>query len=575
MAKKITELNAATLVKSSDVVVYVDLVAAETKKATWVQVVAGINDLVATVSGSTFTGPVVGASNGGFTGSLTRLAGGVLPFITAVAGNVITISTGSLGQIIFSGSGGTASGGGSSGGGDPGAQYLVLAFTASLPNERIFTPGTGLFSTDAGAGAAYTIGVNDRFFAGLTGSTFSGPIRATGGLSGSLQNLTDGTSFLVGVGGITITSQSNGQIFISASAGGSGGSGTVTAQYLTLATDATLTAERVLVPSTGLFSSDTGANGNFTIGVNDRFFAGLTGSTFSGPIVGTNAGGFTGSHTQLVGGAPFITALAGNVITITTGSLGQIILSGSGGVNQGAPLGAQYLTLTSNPELTVERVFTPGTGLFSTDAGAGAAYTIGVNDRFFAALTGSIFTGVVSFDSGAVSGLTRGTDVFAYFSGSCGLTGSSVNTPATRRAVVFAGDMMLSGTFQEQRPIQSPNVYKHNILTQSVTADATPLLVYRWQIANGSTVADVQFLATRANSSQASVIGQKALFRNNAGTVTLVGSGSISTGLLCDTGLAWSANIINAGAEGRVFVTGSAAITITWAIDGTITTVTP
>jgi len=45
----------------------------------------------------------------------------------------------------------------------------------------------------------------------------------------------------------------------------------------------------------------------------------------------------------------------------------------------GAPTDATYLTLTANGTLSNERLFTVGTGLTGTDAGAGAAYEIEVN----------------------------------------------------------------------------------------------------------------------------------------------------------------------------------------------------
>lgn len=168
-------------------------------------------------------------------------------------------------EVISSGS----SGGG--GGGDSGASFLVLSATGSLSNERVFTPGIGLKSTDSGAGSSYTVDIKDSVVATLTGSQFSGNVGITGsfgvtlnsifgngvdlsgidnnffvsgaidsrgtstrgtsvfggdlfasgtlfapnGLSGSLTRLPDGSSYLVAGTGINISSASNGAITIS------------------------------------------------------------------------------------------------------------------------------------------------------------------------------------------------------------------------------------------------------------------------------------------------------------------------------------------------------------------------
>ena len=115
---------------------------------------------------------------------------------------------------------------GSGGGGaDRDAQYLVLSATGSLSAERVLTMGTGMSSSDAGAGGNFTIDIDDSVVATLTGSQFSGNVGITGslgatlGLSGSLTKLTDGSSYLVAGNNITISSQSNGQVTISAAAG--------------------------------------------------------------------------------------------------------------------------------------------------------------------------------------------------------------------------------------------------------------------------------------------------------------------------------------------------------------------
>jgi len=117
----------------------------------------------------------------GFSGSLTSLTDGT-PYI--VAGPNVTINTSSTGQVSITGSAGSA------GGGDPGAQYLVLAATASLTSERIFTLGTGLSGVDAGAGGAYTVGINNSIVATVSGTTFTGLVASTVGFSGSTGTFT-------------------------------------------------------------------------------------------------------------------------------------------------------------------------------------------------------------------------------------------------------------------------------------------------------------------------------------------------------------------------------------------------
>ena len=43
-------------------------------------------------------------------------------------------------------------------------QYLTLAATSTLTNERVLTPGTGLSGTDAGAGSTYTLAISSSYY---------------------------------------------------------------------------------------------------------------------------------------------------------------------------------------------------------------------------------------------------------------------------------------------------------------------------------------------------------------------------------------------------------------------------
>lgn len=94
----------------------------------------------------------------GLSGSLTRLADDT-SYIRA--GSNITVTSASNGAITIA----------SPGGGDAGAEYLVLAATASLSAERVFTLSTGLSASDAGSGGAYSIATHpQKFVYEVTGS---------------------------------------------------------------------------------------------------------------------------------------------------------------------------------------------------------------------------------------------------------------------------------------------------------------------------------------------------------------------------------------------------------------------
>ena len=78
-----------------------------------------------------------------------------------------------------------SSGSSGSGGGDSNAEYLVLSTTGSLTSERAFVAGTGLNSTDAGAGGNFTIDIDNSVVATLSGSVFTGPVEFQGAITGS------------------------------------------------------------------------------------------------------------------------------------------------------------------------------------------------------------------------------------------------------------------------------------------------------------------------------------------------------------------------------------------------------
>jgi hypothetical protein len=116
-------------------------------------------------------------------------------------------------------------------GGDVSASYILVTGTSSLPNNRALLAGTGLLGSDGGAGASYSLGINNAVVATVSGTTFTGITKHNVGLSGSLTKLVDGTSYIIAGSNITVSSQSNGAITISSTGGGSPGGTTPNIQY--------------------------------------------------------------------------------------------------------------------------------------------------------------------------------------------------------------------------------------------------------------------------------------------------------------------------------------------------------
>ena len=89
--------------------------------------------------------------------------------------------------------------------------------------------------------------------------------------------------------------------------------------------------------------------------------------------------GISGSLTQLTDGSSYL--IAGDNVTISTGSSGAITITSNASGGSGGDPGAEYLVLSATGSLSAERVFTIGTGLSASDGGSGAAYTIYSNPQ--------------------------------------------------------------------------------------------------------------------------------------------------------------------------------------------------
>lgn len=397
------------------------------------------NSVVATVSGTTFTGPVVAPK---LTGSLTQTALGVSAF---VAGAGISIASGSTGQVTISNSAPSTGGGG-----ETAASYLVLSSTGSLSNERVLTTSGSSGLRQADTGSTLSLSIDNSVVATVSGTNFSGPVTASSGLyvsqpqgiTGSLTQLAAGTSFIAAVGtGLSTATSSLGQVQlfntspadnaasyvvlgvtsslsneraltagsgISLVDGGAGSTITISslgsadpgAQYLTLATTASLSNERAFTPGTGLRGTDAGANSTYSLAIDNNTVATVSGTRFTGPVV--FASGVSGSFTQTAAGVSAF--VQGPGISITTSSSGQVAITNTA---QGDP-GAQYLVLANTASLSNERALIPGLGLKSIDAGANGGYTLNIDNNIVATVSGTNFTGPVTSSSGLLVSAPQG-----------------------------------------------------------------------------------------------------------------------------------------------------------------------
>lgn len=158
---------------------------------------------------------------------------------------------------------------------DPNASYVTIGATGSLSNERVLTGGTGINFVDNGAGSTVVATIDDNVVATVSGTTFTGPVSASAGISGSLTMVGPNLSFIVAGTGITVTSSSNGQIVIG-NAYASQTPADSNAAYLVLAATSSLPNERVFSVS-GSSLSLTDSGGVATIDIANTGSAGTYG----------------------------------------------------------------------------------------------------------------------------------------------------------------------------------------------------------------------------------------------------------------------------------------------------------
>jgi len=275
-------------------------------------------------------------------------------------------------------------------------------------------------------------------------SVFGGDIAVSGslhglmGLSGSLTRLADGSSYLAAGSNITILSASNGQITISSTAGG-GGSGDSAAHYVVTEATGSLSNYKLIEAGTGI-TLTTGSN-SLTVASDLSLIQGRNkkryivtashpaDSPFSTPqsnfsqvvydpdLIDVYLNGMltlSGTSAQVDSAAVDYTVFSSGSISFAFSlnpyDVVDVVLSQlNSDSTSGGDASATYLVLSATGSLTSERVFTAGTGLSTTDGGAGSTYTVDVDDSVVATLTGSVFTGGVTVQGALTSSLGVGT----------------------------------------------------------------------------------------------------------------------------------------------------------------------
>jgi len=310
------------------------------------------------------------------------------------AGSNVTIVDGGPGSTITI----SAAGGGPGGGAPLDAQYVTLTADPTLTNERVLTAGTNITLTDsgstitisaAGGGGGTGAPVDAQYIVGAANPDLTAErvVTATPTVTwdlttvgqakanvpdaaityGKIQNVT--ASRVLGRGsagtgspeeltigtGLTLTGTTLAATAPPASA-------PVNAQYLVGAADATLTAERVVTDTSSVAWNLTNAAQASASVPNDGItYAQMQNVAAASRLLGRGSAAGPGDPEEIT---------VGTGLTMTGTTLSATAPPAA------APVGAQYVTLATDPTLTSERVLTAGTNITIVDGGANGPVTI-------------------------------------------------------------------------------------------------------------------------------------------------------------------------------------------------------
>jgi len=350
----------------------------------------------------------------------------------------------------------------------------------------------------------------------------------------------------------------------SLSSGGGGGADSA-ASYIVVGLTGSLPNERALTGGTGILTSDAGANGSFTLSINDSVVATVSGSNFTGGVTGTvlsmsgditAGGGFGNTGVSLssagdvrangflqVDGLTALTGsvtLAGNSQNVTHTGTGNLTISSAGSVL------VEGTTFTTNDVTVAGDLAVNGPNLTTTQpsfallAGATTSITVGGNSTAISLgtgissrvnIAGDLFVqgNVTSIEStntrikdallllGSGSAAGPAASAIAFASGSVTANqalvfgaGIGQDTLTAVKADVQDGGLAISaGTFTNYVPIRAGRFELGGALAFITSSDGTSLS------AKGN---DVQINAATGNTS----------FQNNGSTVLEVSGSGVS-----------------------------------------------
>lgn len=204
-----------------------------------------------------------------------------------------------------------------------------------------------------------------------------------------------------------------------------------------------------------------------------------------------------------------------------------------------------------------------GTGMIILSSSNGPV-TLSVNDSVFAALTGSVFTGPVSFNAGLSGSLTKLTDGTSAFIGGTGILVSS----ASNGAVTFT--MSNTGSAGTYGGAASVPVFTADAQGRVTAVTPTAIQIAESQVTNLLTDLTASANATSALSSSLASEKANKITTISAGT-GLVGGGDLSTdrtislgntGSAGTYGSASSVPVLTTDAQGRVTLVSPTSIQI-------------